>query len=173
MNESRWEETLAELIDAHVAGRSHSHDDLGTGGEAEVVELLNVADLLWEAAHGAPPLERDPVAAMLGLVPDPSRSLDRESLQRVLQSAGVRISTLAQKLSQRGWEVATRDVFNWQTRDNAAVPPALIQAIAEIAGVSPEELTVDRGGTPSHVALKSVTSSAKFHELAERWARLR
>jgi hypothetical protein len=31
-------------------------------------ELVEIADLLWEMAHGAPPLEQDLVAVMLGLV---------------------------------------------------------------------------------------------------------
>lgn len=38
---------------------------------AEIASLMEVADLLWEAGHDAPPLEADPVAAMLGLIPDP------------------------------------------------------------------------------------------------------
>jgi hypothetical protein len=173
MTEHRWEEELARLIDEHVAGEPHNRNDLNEALATESVELLDIADLLWEAAHGAPPLERDPVAAMLGLVPDSARSLSGAALKRALQAAGLHVSTLAQKLSDRGWDVATHDVFNWQTRDDAAVPPALIQAIAEVTGVAPEKLTIDRGESPAHRALKSVTSSAEFQALAERWARLR
>ncbi len=33
-----------------------------------VAALVEVADLLWLSAHGAPPLADDPVAAMLGLL---------------------------------------------------------------------------------------------------------
>ncbi len=173
MTEDRWEDALAQLVDAHVAGRPLSHDDLDEAHATESVELLDIADLLWEAAHGAPPLERDPVAAMLGLVPDRARSLDGAALKQALQTAGLQVSSLAQKLADRGWDATTRDVFNWQTRDIAAVPPALIQAVAEITGVAPANLTIDRGESPTHVALQSVTSSIKFHDLAERWARLR
>lgn len=173
MSEDRWEDALAQLIDAHVAGEPLSDDDLDEAHGSESVELLDVADLLWEAAHGAPPLERDPVAATLGLVPDSARSLDGNALKRTLQETGIRVSNLAQALSARGWDVATRDVFNWQTRENALVPPALIQAVAEITGVAPERLTTNRGETSTHVAFKSVTSSTRFRELAERWARLR
>lgn len=173
MTEDRWEDTLAKLIDTHVAGEPLPHNDLNEARTSELVELFDVADLLWEAAHGAPSLERDPVAAILGLVPDSARSLDGRALKRVLQSAGLQVSALAQVLAARGWDVATRDVFNWQTRDNATVPPALIQAIAEITCVAPEKLTIDRGDSQTHMALKSATSSTRFHELAKRWARLR
>jgi hypothetical protein len=173
VTEEVWDEKLAQLIDAHVSGKPLSHNDLDEALPIEYVELLDLADLLWEAGHGAPPLEQDPVAAMLGLVPDSARSLDGGALKRALATAGLSVSSLAQKLSDRGWDVASRDVFNWQTRDSARVPPALIQAIAEVTGTAAEKLVVDCGRSPAHLALKSMIASAKFREPAERWARLR
>lgn len=173
MTDDRWEEEFAKLVDDHVAGFKHSRDNLEPALVPEAVELLDIADLLWEAAHGAPPLEQDPVAAMLGLVPDSSRSLSDSALKQAMQTAGLKPSSLAEKLTDRGWEVATRDVFNWQNRGDASVPPALIQAIAEVTGTTADKLTVDRGESPGHRALQSVTSSPAFKALAERWALLR
>jgi hypothetical protein len=173
MTEDRWEEDLARLIDNHVVGTKHSHNELADAHAIELVELLDIADLLWEAAQAAPPLERDPVAAMLGLVPDRSRTLSGTALKQAMQTAGLQVSALAHLLSARGWEVATRDVFNWQTRNTASVPPALIQAIAEVTGVTADRLTTDLGESTAHHALKSVTTSPKFRALAERWALLR
>lgn len=135
--------------------------------------MLDTADLLWEAAHGAPPMGQDPVAAMLGLVPDSSRSLDARALKRAMHAAGLKPSSLAARLTQRGWEVAPRDVFDWQARGNAAVPPALIQSIAEVVGAKADDLTIDRGEAPAHQELQSLISSPAFSALAERWARLR
>jgi hypothetical protein len=44
-----------------------------TEERTEVDSLLAVADLVWGSAdHPPPPLESDPTAIMLGLVPDPS-----------------------------------------------------------------------------------------------------
>src|SRR4051794_3759552 len=103
MTEDRWEEEFAKLVDDHVAGIERSRDDLDPALAREAIELLDVADLLWEAAHGAPPLEQDSVAAMLGLVPDSSRSLNQSALKQAIQAAGLKPSTLAQKLSDRGW----------------------------------------------------------------------
>lgn len=173
MTEDRWEDELAKLVADHVAGIKHSPDEFDPVHAIEAVELLDIADLLWEVAHSAPPLERDPVAAMLGLVPDSGRSLSGVALKQVMQTAGLKPSSLAEKLTNRGWEVATRDVFNWQNRADASVPPALIQAIAEVTGTTADQLTVDRGESPAHRAAQSVTSSPAFKALAERWARLR
>lgn len=173
MTDDRWEEEIAKLVDDHVTGIKRSRENVELTVAPEAVELLDIADLLWEAAHGAPPLEHDPVAAMLGLVPDSSRSLSDGALKKAMQASGLKPSALAERLSERGWEVVTRDVFNWQTRSDASVPPALIQAIAEITGTTADRLTVDRGESPARQALQSVTASPTFKALAERWARLR
>lgn len=173
MTEDQWEEELAQLVDDHVAGIKHSRDELDQTQASEAVELLDIADLLWEAAHGAPPLEQDPVAAMLGLVPDSSRSLSDVALKQAMKTAGIKTSVLAEKLKDRGWDIATRDVFDWQSRGGASVSPALIQAIAEVIGAHADKLTVDLGDNPGHRALHALTSSHKFKELAERWGRLR
>lgn len=173
MTDDRWAEELAKLVDDHVAGIKRSQENIDPATSPEVGELLDIADLLWEAAHGAPALEHDPVAAMLGLVPDTSRSLSDGALKKAMQAAGLKPSALAERLSERGWEVVTRDVFNWQTRSDSAVPPALIQAIAEITGTTADRLTVDRGESSARQALQSVTASPAFKALAERWARLR
>jgi transcriptional regulator with XRE-family HTH domain len=169
MNDPRREDNLASLLDDHVTGADLQHRSV----TAEESELLDIADLLWEAEQGAPPLNQDPVAAMLGLVPDNRRSLDADALKKALQSAGVQVSELARRLGLRGWDVTTRDVFNWQTKSNASVPPALIQAISEILGKPADSLTVDLGESPNHRVVRSVTSSEAFQALAERWARLR
>lgn len=173
MTDDRWEEEIAKLVDDHVAGIKRSRENVELTVAPEAVELLDIANLLWEAAHSAPPLEHDPVAAMLGLVPDSSRSLSDGALKKAMQASGLKPSALAERLSERGWEVVTRDVFNWQTRSDASAPPALIQAIAEITGTTADRLTVDRGESPARQALQSVTASPTFKALAERWARLR
>ena len=139
MTEDRWEEELAKLVEDHVAGIKRSPAGLDPAQAHEAVELLDIADLLWEAAHGAPPLEQDPVAAMLGLVPDSSRSLSDRALKQAMQTAGLKPSALVEKLMDRGWEVATRDVFNWQRRGDYPCHLPLIQAIAEVIGTTPDK----------------------------------
>jgi len=173
MTENHRRDELDRVVGDRLAGIESPSSALGATSIDEVADLLHLADLLWDVAHGAPPLERDPVAAMLGLVPDSSRSLDGPSLKKALQASGLQVSSLARKLHARGWDVATRDVFNWQSRSTATVPPALIQAIAEVTGATAEKLTINQGAEPSHAALRAITSSEAFQSLAERWARLR
>jgi len=173
MNEDRWEAALEELLDAHIRALPTAPLNLDNSQQTEAEALTALADLLWEEAHGAPPVKDDPVAAMLGLVPDSSRALDGKALRNALRAAGMNVSELARKLSDRGWEVATRDVFSWQARDSTTVPPALIQAIADVIGRDPDRLTIDRGQSQSQRAFEAVAATARFRELAERWARLR
>ncbi len=173
MNDDRWEAALEELLDAHIRALPAAPLDTDGSQRAEADALTDLADLLWEEAHGAPPVKDDPVAAMLGLVPDSSRALDGRALRGALRAADLSVSDLARKLSGQGWEVATRDVFNWQARDSATVPPALIQAIADVIGGEPGRLTTDCGRSQSQRAIEAVAATARFRELAARWARLR
>lgn len=172
MNEDR-DAALEGAIDLHVRGGTPALEEFEDDQRGEIQELLRIADLLWEEAHGAPPLEDDPVAAMLGLVPDASRSLDPRALSKITKSAGIKASGLAQALTERGWDVSTRDVFNWQAKGSLEVSPALIQAIAEITGSTIDHLTVDRGSSQLSSELRAITQTARFKDLAARWAHLR
>ena len=69
------EDERGELITALIekpGERERILADAGLGdAEREDVEsLVEIADLLWLAAQKPPPLEEDPVAMRLGLVPD-------------------------------------------------------------------------------------------------------
>lgn len=158
---------LERTLDARAAGaRPEPIDD------DEVESLVEVADLLWVAAHGAPPLEDDPVAAMLGLVPDPSHSLNAQALKRFRQRARLKVGQLADRLAARGWSVKTADVLRWETRSAADVAPALIKAIAEELGASHESLTHNREASVESERVDSVARSPRFAALADRWAQL-
>jgi hypothetical protein len=171
MNDER-DEVFEDVLDAHVQGRSPSLENLDDTQRREIESLLRIADGLWDEAHGAPPLESDPVAAVLGLVPDRARSLDPRALQHATTAAGLKASTLAERLRARGWNISTRDVFNWHAKGSSDVSPALIQAIAEITGSTIAQLTIDRGPDPSRATIEAVVGTKRFKELAERWARL-
>src|ERR1700674_5320284 len=72
---------------------------------ADFSSLTEVADLMWEAGHGAPPLNADPVAAMLGLIPDPQVGLDSRALSRARKNAKLKPSDISERLLARGWDV--------------------------------------------------------------------
>jgi len=174
MTKDDRDEALANLLEAragHVTGKGRAF--LSEEDHAEVESLIEVADLLWEAGHGAPPLESDPVAAMLGLIPDPRYALDPKALARARKNAGLKSSELAGRLVARGWNVQVRDVFRWENQLSVDVAPALIKAIAEEAGTSVDRLTASRQASADHDAVAAVTRSPRFERLVERWARIR
>lgn len=143
------------------------------------VRVLEVADLLWAEGFRAPALDEDPIAAMLGLVPDSRYQLDSRAFKRALQASGLKPTGLAAALTRRGWEVATRDVFGWEGRGASRVSPALLRVVAQVLNVDPDRITAtaDAGAAPQPTATLSVAdevaASPKFRQVVERYARLR
>ncbi|WP_157560837.1 hypothetical protein [Humibacter albus] len=169
VSESRDDE-IAEILDAR-AGRPA----LASGAELltahpEIRKLVETADLAWASQQSAPPLEEDPVAAMLGLVPDPETELDGKALATARKQSGLTVSGLAAKLTVRGWKVTSKDVFAWETGRNAPQMPALIKALAEETHVDADRLRRRAGEDPERARLANVVASAAFKSLAERWA---
>jgi len=173
MTTDERDEVLANLLEAR-AGRGTGEDQpvLSEEDRTEVESLIEVADLLWEAGHGAPPLDSDPVAAMLGLVPDPRYALDSKALARARRNARLKASELADRLVARGWDIQSRDVFRWENQSAADVTPALIKAIAEETGTSVDLLTTSWEATSEHDVIAAVTRSPAFESLVERWAHI-
>lgn len=139
-----------------------------------VRSLLEAGDLVWEAVHTAPPLEKDPVAAMLGVVPDPSFQLDGAALVRACKATRVKPTTLAARLNARGWKVEATDVFRWQTRSAPDVPPALIQAIAEEVHVDPDRLVAHAQREPNTLnkVAQEARATPRFRALVQRFAQV-
>ena len=134
-------------------------------------QLADVADLLWQAAQGAPPLEEDPVAAMLGLVPIPDFTLDQKALTRARKNARLTIGQVSDQLRERGWDVKRTDVFRWENQTAGDVPPALIQALAATLRVEPERLIATEPTPEQSGVYAAVRRSPVYKSLVERWAR--
>jgi hypothetical protein len=116
----------------------------------EIEPLLTVGDLAWESQFVAPPVDQDPIAAMLGLVPDPAYRLDPGVLARARKARRMTVGDLADQLTRRGWSTRGKDVFGWES-SGATLPPATVQAIAELLDVTTERLTgqASPGTSPS------------------------
>lgn len=167
------DEALANLLEAragHVVNAKQP--PLNREDQAEVQSLMEVADLLWEAGHSAPPLTSDPVAAMLGLIPDHRVSLDPKALNRARQNARLKPSELVNRLNARGWDVQARDAFQWETESASDIAPALIRAIAEEIGTDMASITTTRPADAGPTAVATATRSRAFEALVERWARV-
>jgi len=132
--------------------------------------LQDVANLLWEANQSAPPLREDPIAAMLGLVPDPAYALDSSKLKQARKQAGLQISDLVSRLSARGWTVDRADLFRWENQSANDVSPALIKALSEEMRTGSDQLTTKQPrAIPA--AVEHVLNSPVFAGLVERWAK--
>ncbi|MGH3761327.1 hypothetical protein [Actinophytocola sp.] len=172
MTEDKRDELIANLLDARTRNANHVPATADAELLAEVAPLLEVAELLWVAGHGAPPLESDPVAAMLGLVPDPRYALDRDALKRARRNAKLKPSGLAALLQARGWDVQVGDVFRWENQSAADVSPALIRAIAEECSTDPDQLVAHRQDPGERDVLAAMTQTSEFIALVRRWARI-
>lgn len=165
----------ARALEQHldfVAGKEAEEptlDALEPDDRLRAHELIETADLLWELSD-PPPLADDPVAAMLGLVPDADLVIDPKRLKRVRQVSGLRPSQVADALKKRGWSVNTANVVRWEQQGDQAMPPALISAVAAVLGTKPERIT--RKGAIADPGLTSVLSSARFDRIAGTWANL-
>src|SRR6202165_2056948 len=141
MNEDDRDRLLAELIQKpEERRRILQNAELNDREREDMAALVDTDDLLWLSAHGAPPLAEDPVAAMLGLVPDRECSLDSKALTQARKRVALTVADLAERLRERGWEFQKGDVFRWETRSAADVAPAVVQAIADILSRPVESL---------------------------------
>jgi hypothetical protein len=137
-----------------------------------VSKMIELDDLVWAATHGAPPLQEDPVAAALGLVPDATFRLDSTAFTQLCSRQGVKPTRLAARLRERGWTVEAADVFRWRTSVASDVSPALIRAIGEELGVSPDALVAAPATQPTalDVVVERVTATKRFTDLVQRFA---
>jgi len=172
MTQDERGEALARILDARHGRSAALTSAEFEGASEEVRELAQAADVLWVSAQEAPPLESDPMALLLGLVPDSEFALDAKALSSARKRVGLSVGDLAQRLSARGWRVTGADIFRWENRSAVDVPPAIIRAAAEELSVEPSKLGRRESEDPARARLRSMFSSTTFKELAERWARV-
>lgn len=141
-------------LQQYLAGNPHALADLPPR-ERELAEQL--APILESARHSpdpAPtpassprreqavrPQKQDPIAIALGLVAGPDDVLDAAQFKSARLRSGLNIKDVAQRLTQRGWNITVSRVLHWQ-HGNTELAPALIQAIAETLAASPANLRV-------------------------------
>lgn len=174
MKDDDRDRLVAELIERPQERERIFRDaQLSNRDREELAGVLDAADALWLSAQRAPALQDDPVAAMLGLVPDSECRLASAALSRARKRALLNISDVAARLRQRGWEFDKSDVFRWETRTATDVPPAVVQAIADILGTPVDNLisAPAPASMPDHLA--AVRRHSRFEQLVSRWAQAR
>jgi transcriptional regulator with XRE-family HTH domain len=114
----------------------------------------------------APPLAEDPLAVALGLVPSTDRNLSGSLLRAARQKAGLKPSSLARLLTERGYVVRAGEIIRWESSEAVPLAESEIQAIASVLGASPSDL-VDEA---SPVVTPGLAMSKQFRDLVRRWA---
>lgn len=103
------------------------------------------------AAEPPPALADDPIALALGLVPNTGDVLSPVRLKTARKRSSLKLGGLAQALQARRWKVDTKTLFDWELSPTP-VAPALVNALAAVLGVEPDQLlepqvAVDSAGT--------------------------
>lgn len=173
MTENEFEEALEILLETPSgAERDSILAKLNEEQRNVVARMFEVDDLVWESAQGAPPVQSDPVAAMLGLVPDATFKLDSKAFMQHCFRKNLRPTKLAEQLQARGWKVDAADVFRWQNSAASDVSPALIRAIAEELAISPDRLVAPPAAeqTALDTVTERVATTKRFGDLVHRFA---
>lgn len=154
-------EEMAALVDALVSDPWTPRPASASDEEwDEAMQLAKVESLL--SAQQAPPLEQDPVAAMLGLIPDPNLVVDGSAIRRL--RGNVPVSQIADRLQAYGWAVSAADVRDWQVRSGVVLAPALLERLANVLGVTVERITRRSGA----LVAPEVATSPRWQSLLVR-----
>jgi hypothetical protein len=137
----------------------------------EVTKALLEGAVRLGLGDEVPPLDQDPVAAMLGLIADPNVVLSPRAFTTVRRRAGLAPSELASRLRDRGWDVSAADLTRWQSSAPTDLTPALLSAVAEELDVPVASITAEGAARPEWLA--ALVTTASFVELTGRWARAR
>jgi len=95
------DDRIADLVTARALDPGLSRPDWVSDSEWEEISQLSLIERELRHAAQAPPLERDRVAAMLGLVADPALQLNPAGLKRHRQRARLTPSQVAALLAAR------------------------------------------------------------------------
>jgi hypothetical protein len=135
--------------------------------------FAQIADELQNVGRhaGAPPLEEDRAARLLGLVPSADKRLDGRQLRAQRQRCRRTVSDIANDLRQRGWEFTPADIMRWENSDAIDVPPVVIDSLATLLATSADELAMREPAVKDDVSVQ-LRGSARFASLATRWARV-
>lgn len=140
----------------------------------ELRPYAQIVDELTAVAQysGAPRLEDDRAARLLGLVPSADRRLNGGQLRMQRQRRKQTVGQIAKGLRQRGWSFTPADVMRWENSEAADVPPIVIESLASLLGAAADDLTLRKASADNDLVAQ-LRSSVRFSTIVDRWARLR
>ncbi len=140
------------LVDAYIhylEGDGNRPDLTGLQSEtaAEAAELFRLLDATWASDIDLPPIEQDPVALALGLVPSTAPQatswIAGPTVSAVRKRRHLRPSDVAKQLTQAGFPHNARSVVKLEEIPASEVNGAFLSALAQVFGCKPADLTQD------------------------------
>lgn len=141
---------VEELVDAYIQyleGRSPRPELIGVNptAAAEAAALFKLLDITWGSYVDLPPLELDPIAIALGLVSPSAPKATAIAGARVAaarQRKGLKASAVAQRLSDSGYPMKGKDLYDLEGRPVSEVDIAFVAALAAALGCTVGDLSV-------------------------------
>jgi len=170
------DDLISRLMATGRLGPRHAHAPVPLPNlPADIRPFAAIVDELQNVGQyaGAPALEDDSAAKLLGLVPSPTKRLDGRLLRRQRQRRQRTVSDIAAELSRRGWSITPADVMRWETTEAADVPPVVIDSLASILNTAAEQLIDVSAPAEDANLVQQLRRHPRFRALVERWAQLR
>jgi transcriptional regulator with XRE-family HTH domain len=148
MTTSGHEDRFAEYLDQYVSYLEGSVeepriDHLDARDRRELSELFRIIDANWAAEIELPPLEDDPIAIALGLVPQPRRSevlVGGTTVRALRQARGLQMTVFAATVSRYGWPITARNATLLERAQAQLLTADQAAALARALGTGIEAL---------------------------------
>jgi hypothetical protein len=168
---------VEELVDAyirHLEGNGDRPDLTGIRPDtaAEASELFRLLDATWASDLDLPPIEEDPVALALGLVPLPDMEATTwvlgPKLSAVRRRRHLRPSDVARQLTEAGYPHNARSVVKLEETPANEVTRTFLSALIQALGCNEAELT--RGTDADLDRFVAWLRSDQFDREVAKWA---
>ena len=171
-NDGRFAKYLDQYL-AHLDGQAVAPAlrDLSTEDQAELAALFRIIDANWAADLDLPPIDQDPVAQALGLVPAPasdSVAVAGSRIRERRQTLGLNRSAFAAALSRAGWTPSLQELTLLERADAEVLPRSQASALANALSTAIEDLA-PAAGDPLAEFIAWI-HSAEFDQIVARWA---
>lgn len=143
--------------------------------QREAEKIFRLLEACWGAnVPVAPPLEEDPIAIELGLVPvqPPTVTIDGRIAKRLRLQRNLQLQHVADTLSQGGHAIALQWLLRMEQTSSMEVDRGFAAELARILGAPIGRILAD--SPPSdHCGLAAYFRTGRFAEQIARWARSR
>ncbi len=177
MTASEHEDRFSEYLDHYVSYLEGSADEpridhLDARDRRELSELFRIIDANWATEIELPPLEEDPTAIALGLIPQPTRSemlVVGAKVRALRQARGLQMTAFAAMVSRYGWTITAQDATLLERTEAQVLRAEQASALARTLGTGIEALAPS-DDEPVRKLLTWLYSD-EFGRAVQAWAR--